>query len=129
MWTTRPHGIERALAFDEATGKVLWTRMGSRHTSMQFETGPKATRPWTAIAYFLGAAGQLMALNSKTGEVLWKKNYITDYNAQIEHWPGTTESAARPWSTATSCYARSAAPDSKVVAFDKRRQELWRAVR
>jgi outer membrane protein assembly factor BamB len=132
VYTTRPRGTERALALDERTGKILWTReWDADYTGIGFTRGPHATPTVDDDrVYFLGAAGDLLCLNSKTGEVLWKKNYLTDFHARTEQWPAWWGFSSPPLIDGDRVICLVGGyPDAGVVAFDKRTgKELWRAV-
>jgi len=82
--------IERAIALDENTGKVLWTKeWQADYSGMQlvYAIGPRATPTVDGDrVYVLGASGNLMALDVKTGNVIWQKDYLADFNASIPSW-------------------------------------------
>ena len=80
MWTTRPRGTERAVALDEKTGAILWTReWEANYAGMSYDRGPRATPTVDEDrVYFQGAAGALLCLNVKTGDVVWKKDLVTE---------------------------------------------------
>ena len=63
--------IERALALDEHTGKILWSREWETNYSgleMTFALGPRATPTVDGDrVYVLGAMGNLLALDVKDG--------------------------------------------------------------
>ena len=133
VFTTRPFGTERALALDEKTGSILWTREwpADYGHGMGFDRGPKGTPIVDGDrVYFLGNAGDLLCLNTKTGEIVWKTNYLTDYHARIEQWSGYYGFASSPLIDGDKLICLVGGyPDAKFVAFDKRTgKELWRAV-
>src|SRR6185369_478139 len=78
--STGSRGTERALCFDEKTGTLLWKQEWPvNYGSTGFENGPHATPTVDGNrVYVLGASGILVALNTVTGETLWKKDYIKD---------------------------------------------------
>jgi outer membrane protein assembly factor BamB len=131
-WTTRPHGIERALALDETNGKILWIRQWEAdYTGVGQTRGPKATPTVDGDrVYFLGNVGALLCLDVKTGEVLWKKNYRTDFHARTEQWPAYWGWSSAPLVDGDKLLVQVGGyPDAKVVAFDKRTgSELWRSL-
>ena len=77
--------IERAIALDEATGRVLWTREWETNYSglqLVYAIGPRATPTVDGDrVYVLGAMGNLFALDVATGRVIWQKDYVRDFNA------------------------------------------------
>jgi hypothetical protein len=83
-------GTERLLALDEATGRVLWTReWEASYVGMldTWATGPGATATVDGDrVYVLGRAGALVCLRADTGEVLWQKDYMKDYGAEMPMW-------------------------------------------
>src|SRR6202163_4344686 len=81
--TQRPRGTERALALDERSGKILWTRESPvDYRGMSYPIGPRATQTVHGDrVYFAGADGKLFCLNAKTGDIIWQKDYATDYGA------------------------------------------------
>ena len=81
-------GIERALALDEATGKILWTQEWPvNYSGISWAVGPRATPTVDGDrVYFAGADGKLFCLNAKTGEIRWKKDYVADFGADPKTW-------------------------------------------
>jgi len=121
---------ERAIALDERTGQMLWTReWPADYTGMQlvYAIGPRATPTVDEDrVYFVGAAGNLWALDAKTGAILWQKHHLTDFNASVASW-GTT-SAPLVDGDRLICII-GGEPDGKIIALDKRTgQEIWRAL-
>jgi outer membrane protein assembly factor BamB len=104
--TQRPRGTERALALDERTGKILWTRE------------------------FAGADGKLFCLDAKTGDIIWKKDYATDYGADRAKWGFDWGFSSAPLVDGNRLICLvGGQPDAKVVAFDKiTGKEIWRAL-
>ena len=130
--TQRPRGIERALALDEKTGKILWSQEWTAdYRGISWPVGPRATPTVDGDrVYVVGADGKLFCLNVKTGEIIWKKDYVREYGADRLKW-------AFDWGFASSplvdgdrliCLV-GGQPDAKVVAFDKwTGKETWRAL-
>jgi outer membrane protein assembly factor BamB len=125
-------GTERALALDESTGKILWTKEWPvNYSGISWAVGPRATPTVDGErVYFAGADGKLLCMKVKTGEILWKKDYVADFGADPKMW-------AFDWGFASSplvdgnlliCLV-GGKPDAKVVAFDKLTgREVWRAL-
>jgi outer membrane protein assembly factor BamB len=121
-------GIERALAFDGKTGKLLWEREWSaRYQGIGYATGPRATPTVDGDrVYVAGAAGALLCLDTRTGAVLWQKDFVKDYGTVIPGW-GMTSSPLVDGDRLIAIVGGQ--PDAKVVAFDKLTgKELWRAI-
>ncbi|MBM3794375.1 MAG: pyrrolo-quinoline quinone [Acidobacteria bacterium] len=121
-------GTERALAIDEASGKVLWIReWPANYQGISYATGPRATPTAEGDrVYIAGAAGALLCLDVKTGEVIWSKDYVRDFQTVMPVWG----IASAPLVDGNRLIAIvGGQPDAKVVAFHKRTgKELWRAI-
>ena len=123
-------GTERLVALDEETGEVLWTHeWGTTYRMLQgsYAVGPRATPTVDGDrVYALGATGMLHCLDVETGELLWQKSYIEDYDTSVATWG----IASAPLVDGERLIAIvGGEPDALVVAFDKRTgEELWRAL-
>ncbi len=123
-------GTERLVALDEATGEVLWTHeWGTTYRMLQgsYAVGPRATPTVDGDrVYTVGATGMLRCLDVESGELLWSKNYIEDYDTSVATWG----IASAPLVDGERLIAIvGGEPDALVVAFDKRTgEELWRAL-
>lgn len=123
-------GIERVLCLDEKTGKILWTKeWEADYNGLMdaYATGPRATPTVDGdLVYALGAKGKLLCLNVRTGEILWKKDYQTDYRTQVPIWGMT--GAPLVDGDRLICLVGGES-NAKVVAFDKKTgKEIWRAL-
>ena len=121
-------GVERIVCLDEETGTVQWTHEWPvDYRGLDHALGPRAT-PTVAgdRVHVLGAAGDLISLQVATGEVLWKKNYVTDFDAELPAWGFTSA----PLVGGSLLFAvPGGRPDAKVVAFDELTgREVWRAL-
>ena len=130
--TQRPRGTERALALDERTGEILWTREWRvDYRGMSYPIGPRATPTVDGDrVYFAGADGKLFCLNAKTGDIIWKKDYAADYGADRAKWGWDWGFASAPLVDGNRLICLvGGQPDAKVVAFDKvTGKEIWRAL-
>ena len=123
-------GTERAIALDEQTGEVLWTREWPTTYRMlmgSYAIGPRATPTVDDDRlYVVGASGMLLCLDVTTGDVIWQKDYRADYNSYVPTWG----IASAPLVDGDRLIAIvGGEPGALVVAFDKRTgEELWRAV-
>ena len=123
-------GTERVVALDEETGEVLWTREWRttyRMLMVSYARGPRATPTVDGDrVYVSGATGRLFCLDVGTGDVIWSKDYVAEYDTSIPTW-GT---ASAPLVDGDRLIAVvGGEPDALVVAFDKRTgEEIWRAV-
>ena len=132
METQRPRGVERALALDEKTGKVLWTQEWQvDYRGISWPVGPRATPTVDGDrVYVVGADGKLFCFDEKTGAILWKKDFAVDYKADRLKWAFDWGFASAPIVDGSRLIAMvGGQPDAKVVAFDKMTgKELWRAL-
>lgn len=121
-------GVERALALDERTGRQLWTREWKAvYRGLDYGSGPRATPTVDgALVYTLGAMGALHCLRAADGAVVWSKDFLRDFGAELPPWG----MACAPLVDGDRLIAVTGGrPDAKVVAFDKRTgKELWRSV-
>ncbi len=128
--TKPPRGVERALAFDEKTGKLLWSRewpVNYTGLATTYAVGPRTTPTVDGDrVYFFGSMGMLLCLRAADGEVVWQKDLVRDYGTEVPVWG---MSAAPIIDGPRLISLAGAAEDSKVMAFDKRTGAvLWRAL-
>ena len=123
-------GTERLVALDEETGEVLWTHEWTttyRMLMASYAVGPRATPTVDGDrVYAVGATGRLFCFDAASGDVLWSKDYIAEYDTSVPTWG----IASAPLVDGDKLIAVvGGEPDALVVAFDKRTgEELWRAV-
>jgi outer membrane protein assembly factor BamB len=121
-------GIERVLALDEQSGRVLWTHEWPvDYRGLQYASGPRATPTVDGDrVYVLGTTGVLLCLDVRSGEVLWRKDFVRDFDAEVPVWG----MSSAPIVDGPRLIALAAGrPDAKVVAFDKRTGEVvWKAL-
>lgn len=125
-------GVERAMALDEATGRILWTTAwDADYAGVMWEVGPGATPTVDGDrVYTLGRSGVLSALATDTGQVLWRKDYGTDYGVDRMTWGFDWGFASAPLVDGERliCFV-GGSPNARVVAFDKMTgDEIWRAL-
>jgi outer membrane protein assembly factor BamB len=130
--TKLPFGTERALAFDEKTGKLLWTQeWQADYRGISWPNGPRATPTVDGDrVYVAGADGKLFCLDVKSGAIQWQKDYVKDYGADRRKWAFDWGFASAPLVDGGLLIALvDGRPDAKIVAFDKMTgRELWRAL-
>jgi outer membrane protein assembly factor BamB len=130
--TSYLRGTERALALDEKTGKILWTReWPANYGGISWPVGPRATPTVDGDrVYFLGADGKMFCLNAADGAILWKTDYAADFGADHKTWAFDWGFSSSPLVDGDRLICMVAGrPDAKVVAFDKKTgKELWRAL-
>jgi len=123
-------GHERLVVFDEETGTVLWQQKWPatyRNLQFKFATGPRAVPTVDGNrVYTLGAAGMLSCFDTETGELLWRVDTVTDYDATV---PVQGTSQAPIVEENLLIAAVGGEPDAKVVAFNKvTGDEVWRSL-
>jgi outer membrane protein assembly factor BamB len=128
--TKSNRAIERAVAIDEESGKILWTHeWETDYTGLQLSTaiGPRATPSVDGdLVYVLGAMGDLLALDVKTGRLAWHKNYVKDFNSSVPAWG--ISGAPLVDGDLLICLV-GGEPNAKVMALNKLTgEEVWRAL-
>ena len=123
-------GTERLVAFDEQTGELLWAHEWEttyRMLMASYAVGPRSTPTVDGDrVYAVGATGRLFCLDVETGDVIWAKDYIEEYDTSIPTW-GIASSPLVDGDKLITVVGGE--PDALVVAFDKQSgDELWRAV-
>ncbi|MFT4589266.1 MAG: outer membrane protein assembly factor BamB, partial [Limisphaerales bacterium] len=119
-------GIERALCFDEKNGKLLWEIEYDCTYTVSYPAGPRVT-PLVhgGKVYFLGAEGNLMCLDAKTGKQRWGRNLRRDFGAKTPLWGF----AAHPLIDGGKLICLVGGRNSTVVAFNKNSgKEIWRSL-
>ncbi|HEY0097510.1 MAG TPA: PQQ-binding-like beta-propeller repeat protein [Pyrinomonadaceae bacterium] len=79
---------EVAVAYNVETGRELWAHGWNAEFSPDGTgDGPRSTPTWDGgRLYALGAAGELRALDAKTGRLFWQKNILADNGASNIQW-------------------------------------------
>jgi outer membrane protein assembly factor BamB len=130
--TKQPFGTERALAFDEKTGKMLWSQeWQADYRGISWPNGPRATPTVDGDrVYVAGADGKLLCLDVKSGAIQWQKDYVKDYGADRRKWAFDWGFASAPLVDGGLLIALvDGRPNAKIVAFDKMTgRELWRSL-
>ena len=122
-------GTERAIALDEETGEMLWvTEWPTTYRMLMFSyaVGPRATPTVDGDrVYVAGAAGALLCLSVETGDIIWQKDFIKDYDSRIPTF-GITSA---PIVDGDHLITAVGAEGGLVMAFDKRTgEEVWRSL-
>jgi outer membrane protein assembly factor BamB len=122
--------VERAMALDEQTGEVLWTReWETDYAGLQlvYAIGPRATPTVDGDrVYVLGAMGNLLAFDVVDGAILWRKDYARDFNTAVPSWGMT--GAPLVDGDRLICLV-GGEPNAKMMALDKHTgEEIWRAL-
>jgi len=75
-------------AFSATTGSAQWTHEYTAKFKEYFGgIGPRTTPTWNEGRIFaLGAKGHLHCLDADSGQLLWKKNLMTENKADVPYW-------------------------------------------
>jgi outer membrane protein assembly factor BamB len=127
--TGRLRGTERIQALDQKTGRSIWSRDWEASYQGMLDTwaiGPGATPTVDGDrVYVLGRAGALLCVKADTGAIIWQKQYLKDYGAEMPTWGFT----GAPLVDGDRLICLVGGPKAKVMAFDKMTgAELWGAL-
>lgn len=125
---TRPVQAERVLAFDEATGKPLWTHTyDCPYVKIGYQAGPRANVSVDGDrAYSLGAMGHAFCLNAADGQIIWQRDLNADYQIDMPIWG---ISAAPLIDGPRLILQIGGANGACIVALDKMTgKEIWKAL-
>ena len=113
------------LALDASTGKKLWETPSGPAFPQDKGDGPRGTPTVDGDRVFaLGGEGTLVALNAKTGAVLWSMNVVQKYGGRVPYW-GISES---PLVDGSNLIVTPGGPGAAIVALDKKTGNLvWKS--
>lgn len=116
-------GTERLLCLDAATGKELWKYEYPCTYQISYAAGPRCTPTVNdGRVYMLGAMGDLTCLDEVRGTLLWSKNLIKDFAAQVPVWGF----ACHPLVDGDKLILVGGGREQLVLALDKKTgQTLW----
>lgn len=119
-------GRERVYCFDLATGAVVWTHVTERPYNLSYPGGPRAMPVFSeGKLYVIGAEGDLLCLEAKSGSLLWSKDFQKDYQTESPIWGFS----AHPLVIGDTLYCVVGGEGSVAVAFDKNTgAEKWKAL-
>ncbi len=123
-----PEERERILCFATDTGKLVWKHdYPVEYGKLDYGNGPRATPTiHDGKLYSVGAMGDACCLDAKSGKVIWKLNFLKDYNGRLPMWGF----AASPVIHGDFCYL-STGNDSGASLIAVHRltgKELWRSL-
>jgi outer membrane protein assembly factor BamB len=124
----RPQEVERVLCFAEETGQPLWTyAYPCDYRGIGYRNGPRASPTvQEGKVYTLGAVGHLFCLDAATGQVIWQKDLVKEYQAQLPRW-GMSAAPLIEGDLLIVCAG--GRPGACVIAFDKDTgREVWKSL-
>ena len=120
---------ERLLCFDANDGKPVWQAVWPRATALKggYDNGPRCTPTvQDGKVYALGAKGDLLCVDAKTGAILWRKDFIKDFSAIVPDWGYANAPLVEGQMLIVQVGGQ---PAATIMAFDKDTgRELWRAL-
>ncbi len=120
-------GKERVLCLDARTGATNWEHSYECAYRIDYPGGPRTT-PLVADGkvFALGAMGDLRCLDAKTGELVWSRQFLKDFELKD---PPVWGWAAHPLLVGDKLICTVGGEGAGVVAFDRKTgKEAWRAL-
>jgi outer membrane protein assembly factor BamB len=119
-------GTERVLCLDEKTGEIKWKHEYPVTYTISYPAGPRCTPTvQDGKVYALGAEGNLNCLDAASGDVIWSKDFHSEYNTKSALWGY----ASHPLIDGDNLICIVGGEGSHVVAFDKNTgSERWKAL-
>jgi len=85
--TDKQETSERVLCFSESDGKLLWNHEYPCRYTISYPAGPRASITVDEnVAFALGAMGDLHAIDTSTGNVVWHRDLNADYKIAMPIW-------------------------------------------
>ena len=119
-------GRERVLCLAESDGKIIWVHEYDSAYQVSYPAGPRATPAVDGSrVYTLGAMGDLVCLETASGQVRWQRDLKKDYKTPAPMWGF----AGHPLVDGKKLICLVGGEGSVVVAFNKEDgKEIWRAL-
>ena len=123
----RQPATERVLCLNDADGAIVWKHEYECPYTVSYPAGPRTTPVVRdGRVYTLGSEGHLFCLNADSGEVVWSKNFRTDFGREQSPVWGYS---ANPLLDGDRLICLVGGTGTAVVAFHKDTgKELWRAL-
>lgn len=121
-------GVEIVWARDDKTGKELWAKKIADGIKVPAPQGGDGSRSTPTIdgdkLYAIGVSGELVCMKTADGEVVWRKNLVSDFEGKIPIW-GYSES---PLVDGDKVIATPGGGAATMVAFNKKTGEtMWKS--
>ena len=115
-------------ALDEKTGKEVWATKVAPGITLAAPQGGNGSRSTPTIdgdrLYSIGVSGDLVCLKTGNGELVWKKNLVSDFGGGVPTW-GYSES---PLIDGDKVIATPGGNDATIVALNKKTGDVfWKA--
>jgi outer membrane protein assembly factor BamB len=69
------------------TGREVWNIVYATPTKLEFTNSPRATPVIHGdLVYLLGAFGDLYCVNLRDSQILWRRNIVKDFGADLSAW-------------------------------------------
>ncbi len=119
-------GNERVICFDSTKGTELWKFEYPVTYNIQYPAGPRCTPTvHDGMVYTLGVMGDLHCLNAADGKVVWSKNFVRDFKAEVPVWGY----AGHPLVYGDLLIVQPGGEEGCAVALDRKTgEQKWRAV-
>jgi outer membrane protein assembly factor BamB len=118
----RDQDIWRCL--DAETGEELWTIAYATPPEMEFTNAPRATPVIRGdLVYLLGAFGDLHCVSLRDRRILWRRNIVRDFGAELPTWG----MCSTPLLVDDKLIVNPGAPEASLVALNRETGEvLWK---
>ncbi len=110
--------------FRAADGKAIWTIEYPSQAKLDYTSAPRATPVIVDdLVYFQGALGDLHCVEISTGRIVWKRNFVTDFDAELLTWGFSVP----PLVVDDKLIVAPGAPDASIVALNRKTgKTLWK---
>jgi outer membrane protein assembly factor BamB len=116
---------EYLIAMDAQTGQPIWTAEVGEVFENNWGNGPRSTPTVEGdFIYALGALGDLVCVEKRTGKVRWRKSFSEDFGGEVPQW-GFCESVLID---GNRVICTPGGPEGAMAALDKQTGEvIWRS--
>lgn len=111
--------------FDADTGRQIWTVEYKADKDMDYTNSPRANPViHKGLVYLLGAFGDLHCVELDTGRIVWKKNIVKDFDAELITWG----MSSAPLIVDDKLIVNPGAKDASLVALNHRTGKvIWKS--